>query len=303
MQFINRKMDRYDKMGGDFDMHAGGFSELIGNEQIKEHFLHAISSGKVSHCYVISGEDGLGKMTAAKAFAQTLECQAEPANRPCGVCHSCTQFLSGNHPDVIFPGHEKPTVIGVDDVRTQIIGDIQIKPYCSPYKIYIVDEAQKLSVQAQNALLKTIEEPPAYGIILLLTTNAASMLETILSRSIVLNMKPVESEAFTSYMREKGVDEDKIPTLEKFSQGNIGKGLKLAQWYRDILIFKATRDPNLLIFAEEYSAINKVAQTCGYNEINRILEAINTASARLDANVNFQLTLELLWLTIRECQK
>ena len=126
MQFINRKMDRYDKMGGDFDMHAGGFSELIGNEQIKEHFLHAISSGKVSHCYVISGEDGLGKMTAAKAFAQTLECQAEPANRPCGVCHSCTQFLSGNHPDVIFPGHEKPTVIGVDDVRTQIIGDIQI---------------------------------------------------------------------------------------------------------------------------------------------------------------------------------
>ena len=189
-------------------------------------------------------------------------------------------------------------------------------------------------------------------VILLLTTNAASMLETILSRSIVLNMKPVESEAFTSYMREKGVDEDKIPTLEKFSQGNIGKGLKLAQsddfismiqtimlllktaskmpfsellesiaklevykvsikdcfgfmqmWYRDILIFKATRDPNLLIFAEEYSAINKVAQTCGYNEINRILEAINTASARLDANVNFQLTLELLWLTIRECQK
>ena len=96
MQFINRKMDRYDKMGGDFDMRTGGFSELIGNEQIKEHFLHAISSGKVSHCYVISGEDGLGKMTAAKAFAQTLECQAEPANRPCGVCHSCTQFLSGN---------------------------------------------------------------------------------------------------------------------------------------------------------------------------------------------------------------
>lgn len=333
-------------------MHTGGFSELIGNEQIKEHFLHAISSGKVSHCYVISGEEGLGKMTVAKAFAQTLECQAEPDKRPCGVCHSCTQFLSGNHPDVIFPRHEKPTVIGVDDVREQIIGDIQIKPYSSPYKIYIVDEAEKLSVQAQNALLKTIEEPPSYGIILLLTTNAASMLETILSRSIVLNMKQVESDAFATYMREHGVDEDKIKMLEKFSQGNIGKGLKLAQsddfnsmiqtimlllktaskmpfselleniakleeyklnikdcfgfmqiWYRDILIFKATRDPNLLIFAEEYCAISKVAQTCGYNEINRILEAISTASARLDANVNFQLTLELLWLTIRECQK
>lgn len=339
-------------MGGDFDMHESGFSKLIGNEQIKEHFLHAISSGKISHCYVLSGEDGIGKMTAAKAFAQTLLCEAQSENRPCGVCHSCTQFLSGNHPDVIFPGHEKPTVIGVDDVREQIVGDIQIKPYKSQYKIYILDEAQKLSVQAQNALLKTIEEPPAYGIILLLTTNAASMLETIRSRSIILNMKPVASDEFEAFMRKNGIDEDKLPTIEKFAQGNIGKGLKLASsenfgsmiqtimlllktasnmqfselleniekleeyklnikdcfgfmqmWYRDILIFKATRDPNLLIFAEEYRAISKTAQMCGYDQINRILEAISTASARLDANVNFQLTLELLWLTIRECQK
>ena len=330
-------------------MHAGGFSELIGNEQIKEHFLHAISSGKVSHCYVISGEDGLGKMTAAKAFAQTLECQAEPANRPCGVCHSCTQFLSGNHPDVIFPGHEKPTVIGVDDVRTQIIGDIQIKPYCSPYKIYIVDEAQKLSVQAQNALLKTIEEPPAYGIILLLTTNAAAMLETILSRSIVLNMKPVESEAFTSYMREKGVDEDKIPTLEKFSQGNIGKGLKLAQsddfismiqtimlllktaskmpfsellesiakleeyklsikdcfgfmqmWYRDVLLYKVTKDINLMIFKDEYRVINEISKNSAYDGLEKILEAIDKARVRLDANVNMELAMELMLLVMKE---
>lgn len=332
-------------------MQSGGFSSIIGNEQIKEHFLHAISSGKISHCYILNGEEGLGKLTMANAFAQTLLCQADE-DRPCGVCHSCTQFLSGNHPDILYPGHEKPTVIGVDDVREQIIGDIQIKPYSSPYKIYIVDEAEKLSIQAQNALLKTIEEPPSYGIILLLTTNAAAMLETIRSRSIVLNMKPVESEAFRIFMRERGIEESRIDTLEKFAQGNIGKALKLSEsenfttmiqvimhllrnaakmsfsellssieeleqfklnikdcfgfmqiWYRDILIFKATRDPNLLIFKEEYSAISKVAQTCGYNEINRILEAINTASVRLDANVNFQLTLELLWMTIRECQK
>lgn len=332
-------------------MRGGGFSDLIGNEQIKEHFLHAISSGKISHCYILSGEEGLGKMTAANAFAQTLLCQAAE-DRPCGLCHSCTQFLSGNHPDVIYPGHEKPTVIGVDDVREQIIGDIQIKPYSSPYKIYIVDEAQKLSVQAQNALLKTIEEPPSYGILIFLTTNSASMLDTILSRSIVLAMKPVDSGSFVTFLKKRGVDEERIDTIEKFAQGNIGKGLKLAEsdnftsmvqtimlllktvskmpfselleyiskleeyklsikdcfgfmqmWYRDILIFKATRDPNLLIFSDEYSAVSKVAQTSGYNEINRILEAIHTASDRLDANVNFQLTLELLWLTIRECQR
>ena len=327
------------------------FKDILGHEGIIAHLQNAVSMDKISHSYIMSGEDGLGKSMLADAFAKTLQCE-EGGITPCGKCRSCIQAESGNQPDIIHVTHEKPNSIGVDDVREQLVDDIVIKPYSSKYKIYIIDEAEKLTVQAQNAILKTIEEPPAYGIILLLTTNAASMLETILSRSIVLNMKPVESEAFTSYMREKGVDEDKIPTLEKFSQGNIGKGLKLAQsddfismiqtimlllktaskmpfsellesiakleeyklsikdcfgfmqmWYRDILIFKATRDPNLLIFAEEYSAINKVAQTCGYNEINRILEAINTASARLDANVNFQLTLELLWLTIRECQK
>ena len=327
------------------------FKDILGHEGIIAHLQNAVSMDKISHSYIMSGEDGLGKNMLADAFAKTLQCE-EGGITPCGKCRSCIQAESGNQPDIIHVTHEKPNSIGVDDVREQLVDDIVIKPYSSKYKIYIIDEAEKLTVQAQNAILKTIEEPPAYGIILLLTTNAASMLETILSRSIVLNMKPVESEAFTSYMREKGVDEDKIPTLEKFSQGNIGKGLKLAQsddfismiqtimlllktaskmpfsellesiakleeyklsikdcfgfmqmWYRDILIFKATRDPNLLIFAEEYSAINKVAQTCGYNEINRILEAINTASARLDANVNFQLTLELLWLTIRECQK
>ena len=327
------------------------FKDILGHEGIIAHLQNAVSMDKISHSYIMSGEDGLGKNMLADAFAKTLQCE-EGGITPCGKCRSCIQAESGNQPDIIHVTHEKPNSIGVDDVREQLVDDIVIKPYSSKYKIYIIDEAEKLTVQAQNAILKTIEEPPAYGIILLLTTNAASMLETILSRSIVLNMKPVESEAFTSYMREKGVDEDKIPTLEKFSQGNIGKGLKLAQsddfismiqtimlllktaskmpfsellesiakleeyklsikdcfgsmqmWYRDILIFKATRDPNLLIFAEEYSAINKVAQTWGYNEINRILEAINTASARLDANVNFQLTLELLWLTIRECQK
>ena len=328
-----------------------GFHDIIGHDDIIRHLKNAIETGKVSHSYIFTGEPGSGKKLLAGTFAAALQCESGESE-PCMTCDSCKKVIGKNHPDIITVTHEKPGSISIDEVRDQVVHDVDIKPYCSPYKIYIVDEAQKLSVQAQNALLKTIEEPPAYGIILLLTTNAASMLETILSRSIVLNMKPVESEAFTSYMREKGVDEDKIPTLEKFSQGNIGKGLKLAQsddfismiqtimlllktaskmpfsellesiakleeyklsikdcfgfmqmWYRDILIFKATRDPNLLIFAEEYSAINKVAQTCGYNEINRILEAINTASARLDANVNFQLTLELLWLTIRECQK
>ena len=325
-----------------------GLESVLGNDQVRAYFRHAIDSGKVSHCYVLGGEEGLGKMTLAKAFAQTLLCEAS-VGRPCMRCHSCQQFLSGNHPDVIYPGHEKPTVIGVDDVRREIVGDIQIRPYSSDYKIYILDEAEKLSVQAQNALLKTIEEPPAYGILMLLTTNPASLLDTVRSRSIVLNMRPVSEAELKSYLQQNGVEERKIETLARFAQGNIGKAKKMSQsedfsamtgqimnllksadtmpfgelleglgqleqykldmkdclafirmWYRDVLMYKATGDPNLLILGEEFSSIRKFASRYSYNGINRILEEIEVTGRRLDANVNLALSLELLWMTIRD---
>lgn len=86
--------------------------------------------------------------------------------------HSCKQALNKNQPDIIYLTHEKPNTISVADIREQINHDIEIKPYSSKYKVYIVDEAEKMNQQAQNALLKTIEEPPTYAVILLLTTNA-----------------------------------------------------------------------------------------------------------------------------------
>ncbi len=107
-------------------------------------------------------------------------CSAKRAGvEPCGECHSCRQALSGNHPDIIRVTHEKPGSIGVEDIRGQVNNDIVIKPYYGPYKIYIINEGEKMTVQAQNALLKTLEEPPAYGIILILTANAGALLPTI----------------------------------------------------------------------------------------------------------------------------
>lgn len=327
------------------------FEKIIGNDQVRAYFRHAISSGKISHCYVLSGEDGIGKKMMAKAFAQTLLCESQ-VGRPCQTCHSCVQFMSNNHPDVIYVTHEKPTVIGVDDVRKGIVEDIQIRPYSSDYKIYIVDEAQKLSVQAQNALLKTIEEPPAYGILILLTTNASALLDTIRSRSIILSMRPISDEELIRVLHRENVDADKIPSLVKFAQGNIGKAMKLSasenfsamvnqimdllkmadslsfdalltgienlekyridikdcltfirMWFRDVLMYKATSDPNLLVFGEEMMAIRKYSSRCSYNGINRILEQIDSTERRLDANVNFTLSMELLWMTIRDGSK
>lgn len=136
-----------------------GFHDIIGHEKIKEHLQKAIGYQRVSHAYILSGEEGMGRKTIAKAFAMTLLCEKH-GTEPCMECHSCKQFLSGNHPDVIWVTHEKPASIGVDDVRIQINDTVSIRPYSSPYKIYLVNEAEKMTVQAQNALLKTIEEPP-----------------------------------------------------------------------------------------------------------------------------------------------
>lgn len=141
----------------------------------------------MSHAYIINGEKGSGKKLLAGIFAQTLQCQ-EKGTEPCMHCQSCLQAQSMNQPDIIRVTHEKPNTISVEDIRGQLNGDIQIKPYSSPYKIYIVDEAEKLSPQAQNALLKTIEEPPAYAVILLLTANTGMLLPTILSRCVVLDL-------------------------------------------------------------------------------------------------------------------
>src|SRR3712207_5364194 len=109
----------------------------------------------------------------------------------CGRCHHCRQSESRNQPDIVYVTHEKPNTISVDDIRTQLGSDIVIRPYASDYKIYIIDEAEKMNEQAQNALLKTIEEPPAYAVIFLLTNNAQTLLQTIRSRCILLETRPL----------------------------------------------------------------------------------------------------------------
>lgn len=200
-----------------------GFKDIVGNEQIIEHLQNAISMGKVSHAYIISGPQLSGKMMIAEAFARALQCEKEGTDG-CGECKSCHQADDHNHPDIIYVSHEKPNNISVDDIRTQLNNNIVIKPYSSKYKIYIVDEAEKMNQQAQNALLKTIEEPPAYAVIMLLTTNADSFLQTIRSRCITLNMKSVKDEVIKAYlMNEKHIPDYQADISAAFAQGIVGR--------------------------------------------------------------------------------
>ncbi len=326
-----------------------GFHDILGHEQIIAHLQNTIEEDKVSHAYIFNGPEASGKMMLAEAFAMALQCEGE-GKRPCLECRSCRQAADHNQPDIIYVSHEKPNTIGVDDIRTQINNDIDIKPYSSRYKVYIVDEAQKMNQQAQNALLKTIEEPPAYAIILLLTTNADSFLQTILSRCITLNLKAVKEDKIKEYlMKHYQIPDYQADICAAFSQGNVGKAIQLASseefgelkasvlqlmkrledidlyemtgavkqiaeyklsvndyfdlmmiWFRDVLYLKATNDVDGLIFKDEVYDIKKQAAKRSYQGIETILEALEKAKIRLNANVNFDLVIELLLLTIKE---
>ena len=325
------------------------YKGIIGHEKTIEFLKKAIESDKVYHAYIFDGEDYSGKSLIAGAFAMALQCE-KGGPEPCGGCHSCKQAITDNQPDIIKVTHEKPNTIGVDDVRLQISGDIGIKPYSSPYKVYIMNEAEKMTVQAQNALLKTLEEPPEYAVIMLLTTNVNALLPTILSRCVVLNMKPVSDQLIKKYlMTELQITDYKADVCVAFARGNLGKARQLAfsegfenmkdealsilkyvqdmelnemvaaanqikeykldrndlidimtVWYRDVLLFKATNDMNHLVFREEGSTLRQVARRSSYEGIEAVLEALEKAKKRLDANVNPDLVMELLFLTMKE---
>ena len=305
------------------------FNNIIGHEEIIRHLKNAMTTGKVSHSYIFTGRPGSGKKLLATTYAMTLQCEAG-GTEPCQKCDSCKKALGKNHPDIIMVNHEKPGTISIDEIRDQLIHDVAIKPYCSP--------------------LKTIEEPPEYAVIMLLTSNADALLPTIQSRCVRLDLKVVDDNLVKKYLMERlHVPDYQAEIDASFAQGSIGKAQEAATseefgkmtenalrilkyvstmqtyeltdvirelsdekqhigdyldifqfWFRDVLMFKATREIDNLVFKQEINYIKEQASQRSYENLEKILEALEKAKVRLRANVNFELALELLFLTIRE---
>lgn len=326
-----------------------GFKEIVGHEDIIAHFKSSIETGNVGHAYIISGDAGSGKKALAYAFADTLECEAG-GTEPCGNCQSYLQISTGNYPDIITVTHEKPNLISVDEVREQLVNTVDVKPYKGKYKIYVIPDAELLNVQAQNAILKTIEEPPAYAVILLLTTNLDKLLETVQSRCLKLQTKPIRERDVLAYlMNVMGLTKEKAYFCLDFAQGNLGKAIKLAgneeyaeivdsvvnvlthigdmdvetlgkavkdieqfkmsmndymdlmmMWYRDAMMIKITGNVDKILFKNEFSTLKKQAGKLTFKSIEDKIDAIAKAEQRLLANANFEVTIELLLLTLKE---
>ena len=323
------------------------FEDVVGQEQLTGHLQNAIRLGKVSHAYIIQGETGAGKKMLADLFAMTLQCE-EGGIEPCGRCQSCKQAVSGNHPDIRRVTHEKAT-IGVDDIRLQLNNDIMVKPYSRPYKVYIIDEAEKMTEQAQNAMLKTIEEPPEYAVIILLAVNAKVLLPTILSRCILLNVRPVSRQAIIRLLTERhGIAGYMAEIAADFAEGVPGRAIAYAEsgdfvslkeevikvmkhlstmpaedlykkvkewagrkqelpdilslmtlWFRDVLVVKSTKGTGRPVFREEERTLTAQAEQMSYLWIENCINTIELTGQRMAANVNTEVSLEMMLYTMK----
>lgn len=324
------------------------FKDIIGHEQVIHHLQNAIRQKKFSHAYLLCGEAGSGKRLMAEAFAKTVLCE-EGGIEACGKCKSCKQIESGNHPDFKAVVREKAT-LGVKEIREQVTADVQIKPYSSEYKIYFIDEAEKMTEEAQNALLKTIEEPPEYAVFLLSVTRQELLLQTVLSRCVLLPFYPVATTKIKAFLMEKkGVPDYLAESAAAFSGGFTGRAVQFAEseafteqrndvlhlvkhidemsmaeiteqvklfaakkdtaeeylemillWYRDVLLYKATKNLNMLLFRDEPEAIASQAEKRSFENLQGITEALEQLKQRMKSNVNFENALELLLLYMKE---
>ena len=200
------------------------FDEIIGNEPIKNELKKAVYENKVSHSYMFVGIEGIGKQIMAKNFAQSVLCTNEN-EKGCHQCKSCIEFISHNHPDFLYLEPDGNS-IKIEQIR-YLQRKIQEKPIISDRKVYIINDADKMTTEAQNCLLKTLEEPPEYSTIILVGSNENAFLNTIKSRCMKIAFQPIESKYIKQYMEETyGMTNISQNMLEAF-QGSIGKAILL----------------------------------------------------------------------------
>ena len=200
------------------------FEEIIGNQRVKEELTKIIEEKKVLHSYMFVGVEGIGKQMIAKKFAQMILCTNE-GGKGCNTCKSCIEFTSNNNPDFLYIEPDGNN-IKIEQIR-YLQRKIQEKPIISNRKVYIINDADKMTTEAQNCLLKTLEEPPEYSTIILIGTNQNLFLNTIKSRCMIISFKPIEAELIKKYLEEKYEMFNISSNMLETFQGSIGKAIIL----------------------------------------------------------------------------
>ncbi len=176
------------------------FDDVVGQQAVTRTLRNAISSGRIAHAFVFAGSRGCGKTTTARILARALNCVNGPTPDPCGVCEACVEIAQGRDIDVLEIDAASHT--GIDNIREVVIAGLAIAPVRDRYKVFIIDEVHQLSSASFNALLKSIEEPPAHVVFMMATTELHKIPDTILSRSQVFEFRQIPTKAIADQLRK-----------------------------------------------------------------------------------------------------
>lgn len=244
------------------------YSEALCQERIINYLKKIRSTKSISHAYIIQDEFSENAKTIAYAFAMSLHCQ-KGGVEACYDCHACKQILKNNHPDLIYVEAQNQKSISVGDIREKVNDTVEIKPYSSLYKVYIIDKADSMTVQAQNALLKTMEEPPEYAVIILIAQSLDRFLPTIKSRCIKLHISLISNRVILEKLRSLGIDSELSKSLASFSRGNLAKALTFS------------KEENINIYKENINILTNISSSNSI-ELYDYAELINTRENKMD---------------------
>ena len=296
------------------------FEKIIGNNKIKNELIKAFNTNSIAHSYIFSGQYGIGKKQIAIEFAKMILCLNKD-NAPCGECKSCLELENDNNPDfnIIKPDGK----IKIDQIR-QMLEKVYEKPIISDKKVYIIDDAETMTVEAQNCLLKTLEEPPEYIVIILITSNESNLINTIKSRCLKLTFNPLENSEIKQYL-EKNLDFQNVSeTMLEIFEGSIGKALKVKEkqeLYNNIEttlsnfscesvidlinnateIYKGKENINEILEYFNIYFLKKAKEE--YNNASKYVKAIEIVEdtkKRLVYNSNYEMTIDNLLINIWE---
>lgn len=291
------------------------FRNIIGNQQVKEYLNRNIATNNILQAYLFLGTDGIGKKLIAKEFSKKILCN-NIENQTC-TCKSCTCFDSGNHPDFIVV-NDIGENIKIEQIR-KITEKVIEKPIISERKVYIINDAEKMTKEAQNCLLKTLEEPPSFITIILISSNENAILNTIKSRCMKLKFKNISDEDLTKFSTEIIGYNNLTPNLLKSFGGSIGKAIKLKENSEKYLVIEnlvkdlSKKDiidimlnAKIIYDKENIYDILDYMVVCLYdlgkeekNYLNCI-EYVNDCYIRLKANSNFDMSIDTLLFNMWE---